>query len=104
MEERSGTVAGFTEIALDAEQRTRCRQGDTAVIADFRGGGLGLAMKSAMMRGLTADLPELEQVHTMTAPENTHMIRVNAALGYEPDHTLVSVEADAAVLEALLDA
>ncbi|MEY9846075.1 GNAT family N-acetyltransferase [Streptacidiphilus sp. MAP5-3] len=102
VDERSGTVAGFTEIVIDAEQGSHCKQGDTAVLSQFRGLGLGLAMKSSMMRWLTADLPQLEQVHTMTASENTHMIRVNARLGYKAEYTLASVESDVSALEALL--
>ena len=103
VDERSGTVAGFTEIVIDAEQGSHCKQGDTAVVAEFRGFGLGLAMKSSMMRWLTADLPRLERVHTTTASENTHMIRVNTQLGYQPDHTLVCVESDVSVLESRLN-
>ncbi|WP_042372437.1 GNAT family N-acetyltransferase, partial [Streptacidiphilus neutrinimicus] len=102
VEERTGTVAGFTEVALEAEQASHCRQGDTAVRSEFRGLGLGLAMKSSMMRWLTADLPQLEQVRTMTASENAHMIHVNSQLGYQADHTLVSVESDLHALEARL--
>jgi GNAT superfamily N-acetyltransferase len=102
VDERSGTVAGFTEIAIAPGQWSHCRQVDTAVLSEFRGLGLGRAMKASMMRWLTADLPRLEQVHTMTATDNPHMIHVNAQLGYETDYTLADVEAEVSALEALL--
>ena len=102
VDERSGTVAGFTEIAFAPGQLSRCHQEDTAVLPEFRGLGLGRAMKASMLRWLTADLPQLEQVHTMTASENAHMIRVNTQLGYQTDSTLAYVESQVSALEALL--
>ncbi len=102
VEERSGEVAGFTEIAIVPGQVSVVYQEDTGVRPQYRGLGLGRAMKAAMMRWLTADLPALEQVRTMTAAENLHMIRVNAQLGYRTEYTESSVEADVAALEVLL--
>lgn len=103
VEERSGELAGFTEVAVVPGQWSHCRQQDTAVLSQFRGLGLGLAMKAAMMRWLTADLPQLEQVHTVTAAGNLHMIRVNAQLGYRTDSTMAYVESELDAVEALLD-
>ncbi|MEY9963318.1 GNAT superfamily N-acetyltransferase [Streptacidiphilus sp. MAP12-16] len=102
VDKRSGAVAGFTEIAIVPGQWSYCHQGDTAVLPEFRGLGLGLAMKASMMRWLTADLPQLEQVRTMTATENLHMIRVNSQLGYKTDYTMASVEAEVSTLETRL--
>ncbi len=102
LDERSGAVAGFTEIATDPGQSSYCNQEDTGVLPDFRGLGLGRAMKASMMRWLTADLPQLEQVRTMTGSDNLHMIRVNNQLGYETDYTLAVVESEVGALEALL--
>ncbi|MFC1408175.1 GNAT family N-acetyltransferase [Streptacidiphilus sp. N1-12] len=103
VDERGGTVAGFTEIAIVPGQWSHCTQEDTAVLPEFRGLGLGLAMKASMMRWLTADLPRLEQVRTTTASENLHMIRVNAQLGYRTDYTLATVESEVGALAARLD-
>ncbi|MDH6127323.1 GNAT family N-acetyltransferase [Kitasatospora sp. GP82] len=102
VDERSGAVAGFTEIAIVPQQWSYCHQEDTAVLPEFRGLGLGRAIKASMMRWLTAELPRLEQVHTMTAADNLHMIRVNAQLGYVTDHVVASVESDVGALEARL--
>ncbi|MFJ9847877.1 GNAT family N-acetyltransferase [Streptomyces sp. NPDC101150] len=102
IDERSGAVAGFTEIAIVPQERSHCYQEDTAVLPKFRGLGLGRAIKASMMRWLTTDLPRLEQVHTMTTSDNHHMIRVNAQLGYVTDHVVTSVETEVRVLEAHL--
>ncbi|QMU78231.1 hypothetical protein GXW83_23540 [Streptacidiphilus sp. PB12-B1b] len=102
VDERSGELAGFTEVAVVPGQWSHCRQEDTAVLSQFRGLGLGLAVKAAMMRWLTADLPRLEQVRTVTAAGNLHMIRVNAQLGYQTDSTTAYVESDLGALDALL--
>ncbi|QMU74623.1 GNAT family N-acetyltransferase [Streptacidiphilus sp. PB12-B1b] len=103
VDERSGAVAGFTEIAVTPGQLSYCRQEDTAVLPEYRGLGLGRAMKAAMMRWLTADLPRMEQVRTMTASENLHMIRVNTQLGYRIDSALAYVEAEVGGLSTALD-
>ena len=80
--EADGEVAGLTELLLrDGDHRGF--QADTAVVARFRGHGLGLAIKSAMLRWLTAERPEVAEVYTQTAQGNEHMIRINLALGYE---------------------
>ncbi|WP_037607393.1 GNAT family N-acetyltransferase [Streptacidiphilus rugosus] len=104
VEQSSGRVVGFTEIALVPDQWSFCHQEDTAVLPAFRGLGLGRAIKAGMARWLVADLPRLEQVHTMTAADNIHMIRVNAQLGYVTDHVIAGMEADLAALEARLAA
>ena len=84
LDERTGRVAAFTEIAIAPGQWSSCTQEDTAVLPEFRGLGLGRAMKASMMRWLTADPPKLEQVRTMTASENLHMIRVNTSSATRP--------------------
>ncbi len=102
VEESSGAVAGFTEIAIPSGELSDFRQGDTAVRREFRGLGLGLAMKAAMMRRLTADHPGLERIRTMTAVENEHMIRVNSRLGYTTDGVTDSIEVKVDALDARL--
>jgi len=102
VDERSGAVAGFTETAVLPGQGSYCRQEDTAVLQQFRGLGLGRAMKASMMRWLTADLPQLQHVRTMTSTENLHMIRVNTQLGYRTDSALAYVESEVSTLDSLL--
>ncbi|MFF4953189.1 GNAT family N-acetyltransferase [Streptomyces chattanoogensis] len=104
VDERSGAVAGFTKIAFVPQQWSHCYQEDTAVLPEFRGLGLGRAIKASMMCWLTADFPRLEQVHTMTTSDNLHMIRVNAQLGYVTVHGVATVESEVGALEAHLPA
>lgn len=91
--ESSGRIAGITELELTSGERWRALQGDTAVLADFRGHGLGLALKGAMLRRLTAEHPEIVEVFTGTAHDNDHMIRVNHALGYTTQAVEATFEA-----------
>ncbi|MBB1152120.1 MULTISPECIES: GNAT family N-acetyltransferase [Amycolatopsis] len=77
-----GEVVGLTEMESRPLLPDRLHQGDTAVLAAHRGHGLGLAMKSAMLRWFTADRPGVAQVWTATGAGNTHMIAVNHRLGF----------------------
>jgi mycothiol synthase len=52
------------------------------VLAAHRGHGLGLAVKTRMLRWLTAERPDLERIYTSSAASNAHMLRVNRALGF----------------------
>jgi mycothiol synthase len=100
--EQSGAVAGLTEIAIEPNQLTFCYQEDTAVLAEFRGLGLGRCLKAAMLRWLTADRPAIERVLTNTDASNVHMIRVNHQIGYVTNDIVLGVEADIDDVEACL--
>lgn len=80
--ERTGAVAAITGMLLEPGRVDLCWQRDTAVVADHRGLGLGRVVKAAMMRRLTADIPDLGKVITNTAAENAFMNRVNEQVGY----------------------
>jgi mycothiol synthase len=98
LDETDGTVAGITELSVRPEQPTRAFQGDTAVVAGYRGRGLGLAVKGAMLRWLTADRPAVEHVYTQTAHDNAHMARINHAVGFVTEAALSELEADLGAL------
>ncbi|MFI9388288.1 GNAT family N-acetyltransferase [Kutzneria sp. NPDC052558] len=78
-----GEAAGVTELEQRPQNPERLFQGATAVLADHRGHGLGVAMKAAMLRWFTADNEGLREVWTSTGSDNTHMIEVNCRLGFE---------------------
>lgn len=80
--EATGEVAGFTEIVVRPSAPELAQQIDTAVLKHHRGHGLGRAIKAEMMRRLMAERPEVEQVATTTAAENSYMIAVNHSIGY----------------------
>lgn len=101
--EASGRVAALTELGSRVGHSSRVFQLDTAVVADFRGRGLGLAVKGAMLRRLTADQPEVEQIFTQTATDNVHMSRINHALGYVTTTVTVVLEVGVAELVERLE-
>lgn len=89
----SGRIVGMTEMAGYPKQDTVAFQQDTAVLAEFRGNGLGRAMKAAMMRNLLAARPRLQRVETTTAADNSYMIKVNHDLGYVTTRRVATFEA-----------
>jgi len=80
--EETGAVAALTGMRLDPRRVDLCWQRDTAVVAQYRGLGLGRVVKAAMMRWLLTDIPDLGRVTTSTAADNAYMIRVNEQIGY----------------------
>jgi mycothiol synthase len=90
--EASGAVAGLTEMEVQPSRPDHAFQLDTAVLAQFRGHGLGRFVKGTMMRGLLTDRPHIERVSTQTDASNTYMIRVNHQLGYVTDHLMTIAE------------
>jgi mycothiol synthase len=92
--ERSGEIAGFTEVELWRWTPDLSEQADTAVVAAHRGNGLGLWMKAAMLRRLRQERPGVTGLLTGNAASNTHMLRINARLGYRPYVRLVEWQGD----------
>jgi len=87
--EKSGTVAGFTEIELYPTSKDVAHQYDTVVLPAHRGHGLGLHIKARMAERLRTEHPEITRITTSTGAENIHMIRVNTALGFVVTRTTV---------------
>ncbi|MEV7443997.1 GNAT family N-acetyltransferase [Streptomyces sp. NPDC091204] len=77
-----GTIAGYTEILLPQGSGPRAQQYDTAVVPAHRGHGLGLWVKSAMVRRLRAEHPDVVEIETDNADDNVHMLAVNHRLGF----------------------
>lgn len=96
--EASGRVAGLTELGLRAGGRSQAFQMDTAIVADYRGHGLGLAIKAANLRWILAEHPAVKEIFTQTAHDNEHMIRINLALGYQTTDSVVELEMETAEL------
>lgn len=76
----TGSLAGHTQIGV----ATKAHQWDTLVDHAHRGHRLGLALKVANLRILSASRPDLRTVGTWNAPDNGPMIAVNDALGFRP--------------------
>lgn len=91
VDEKSGLVAGVTEIELHPHRPLWAYQRDTAVLRAHRGRGLGRCMKAHMLRQLLAEHPEIELIWTTTSANNDHMSRVNLGLGYTTVRSMVAV-------------
>ncbi|SCL40511.1 Acetyltransferase (GNAT) family protein [Micromonospora pallida] len=102
--ERTGEVAGLTEVVVPAQHPTRADQYDTIVVPDHRGYGIDRAIKARMLLELRAVEPELVEVQTWNAQANEAMRQVNADLGYRPDRQWCEYGADVAELVHRLDA
>jgi GNAT superfamily N-acetyltransferase len=76
-------LAGHTLLAVEADRPWHAWQYDTSVLAEHRGHRLGLLLKTAMLRWMEEDEPQIRTVDTWNAASNEHMIAVNDALGYQ---------------------
>jgi GNAT superfamily N-acetyltransferase len=79
-----GVLGGFTEMELDPAQPWLGHQGDTAVLPEHRGVGLGRWLKAMVALRLLAERPEVTQIETNTAADNPPMRAINEAMGFEP--------------------
>ncbi len=100
--ERSGEVAGLTEVVVPAHRPSRADQYDTIVIPAHRGYGLVRAMKARMLFELRAAEPQLIDVQTWNAIDNDWLRKVNAELGFVPDREWREYEAEVSDLSHLL--
>jgi GNAT superfamily N-acetyltransferase len=80
--ERTGRLAGVTELGLDSADPVWGYQFITAVAREHRGHRLGLLTKTAMLEKLAVSEPELAHILTGNADSNQHMISINDDLGY----------------------
>ncbi|MFI7076809.1 GNAT family N-acetyltransferase [Micromonospora sp. NPDC049903] len=104
LHEKTGEVAGLTEVVVPAQHPTRADQYDTIVVQDHRGYGIDRAIKARMLLELRSAEPQLTQVQTWNAQANEAMLKVNAELGYRPDREWCEYSVDVAELVHRLDA
>ena len=76
--------AGITEIIWSPDSPTIIHQGFTGVFPQFRGHGIGLWMKSALLAQILQALPGAHFIRTGNADSNTPMLAINQALGFRP--------------------
>ena len=101
--ERSGEVAGLTEVVVPAQHPERADQYDTIVVRAHRGYGIDRAIKARMLFELRTAEPSLREVQTWNAHNNESMLKVNAELGYQPDRDWYEYGADVAQLVQALE-
>ena len=93
VETDSGAIAAITEIMIFPHRKTWAYQGDTAVLSQYRGNGLGRSVKAAMLRWLEEDGGQIGRIYTTTGVTNVHMIRINKEVGYHEVRTMIWCEA-----------
>ncbi|GAA0817536.1 N-acetyltransferase [Spirilliplanes yamanashiensis] len=101
--ERSGAVAGLTEVVVPAQHPVRADQYDTIVTRDHRGYGVDRAIKARMLFELRSAEPGLREVQTWNAQHNESMLKVNAELGFQADRDWYEYGADVAQLVTRLE-
>jgi RimJ/RimL family protein N-acetyltransferase len=90
----SGELAGYTEVSYDPSQSETLYQGDTGVVPQHRGHGLGRWLKATMIERVLAERPQVKRVRTGNANSNAPMLRINEAMGFRPykDWTIWQIE------------
>ena len=101
--ERSGEVAGLTEVVVPAQHPRRADQYDTIVAQRHRGYGIDRAIKARMLFELRCAEPKVTEVQTWNAQSNESMLKVNAELGFLPDRDWLEYGGDVAELVSQLD-
>ncbi|MDI1460148.1 GNAT family N-acetyltransferase [Catellatospora sp. KI3] len=96
--EKTGEIAGLTEVVVPAQRPGRADQYDTVVVPRHRGYGVGRAIKARMLFELRSAEPKLTEVQTWNAAVNEPLIKVNQELGFIADRAWLEYEGDVAAL------
>lgn len=80
--DRTGELAGLTEVYVEPWDNEWGYQGVTAVTREHRGHRLGLLVKAAMLEQLAEAEPGLRHILTGNSDGNKHMIAINDELGF----------------------
>jgi RimJ/RimL family protein N-acetyltransferase len=91
-------IAGFTEIVVPGTGSVRAAQYDTAVVPEHRGKRLGIWVKAYMLDWLRAERPDVQEIETDNADDNSHMLAVNEELGFRRQREYREYQADVADL------
>jgi RimJ/RimL family protein N-acetyltransferase len=83
VEEQSGRLVAYSDLLLPRGAPEKAYQWDTLVMGEHRGHRLGTLVKIANLRALTSASPATHRVTTENAEDNSAMISVNQALGFE---------------------
>ncbi|GAA3981208.1 GNAT family N-acetyltransferase [Streptomyces marokkonensis] len=89
-----GSIVGFSELVVPGDGKGDGTHYGTGVLPEHRGHGLGRWMKAESIRLARTDHPALAGLVTDTADSNTHMRRINDALGYVPTHQALEYQLD----------
>lgn len=97
-EKATGRLVGLTAVWWNPFQPQTVGQGDTGVLAEHRGRGLGKWLKAAMLERILRERPDVVDVRTGNADSNVPMLDINHRLGFKPyiAHTGWQLELDRA--------
>jgi GNAT superfamily N-acetyltransferase len=100
--DRTGELAGLTQIGVDSTDPSWGFQFVTAVTRAHRGHRLGLLIKVAMLDRLATAEPGIRHIQTGNADSNQYMIAINAELGYKVLDEWRTWELDVAAVPAAI--
>lgn len=80
----TGVLAGYTCLAVPAQQDRAINQYATLVLKEHRGHRLGMLLKLANLDHLQRERPGHPSIITFNAEENRPMLDVNEAVGFVP--------------------
>lgn len=78
----TGALVAFSQIAIPLGTGAAW-QNETLVMKEHRGRRLGTIVKLVNQLALLEKFPDVERIHTWNAVENSHMLDVNIAVGFE---------------------
>ncbi|MEZ0447657.1 GNAT family N-acetyltransferase [Cellulomonas sp. ICMP 17802] len=78
------TLAAFTAFMAVPNTDEFVHQHDTLVLKEHRGKRLGMLVKTANLQRLAAERPSVRRIGTWNAEENSYMLAINVALGFQP--------------------
>jgi RimJ/RimL family protein N-acetyltransferase len=79
----TGRFVGFTQLFFYDNWPGHVDQGNTGVLPEHRGHGLGRWCKAAMIERLWRERPDARRIWTTNAFSNAPMLAINDAMGFE---------------------
>jgi GNAT superfamily N-acetyltransferase len=98
LHERSGHVAGLTELVVPAQHPIRADQYDTIIVPAHNSYGLARVIKARMLLELRERERQLETVQTWHATDREQLQQVNKELGFQADREWREYEVETADL------